>query len=103
MTTPKFPVTLIIAACLLAACGNSAEDKPAAGEIRLNAAFDADFALIDHHENAVTDEDFEGKPMFIYFGFTACPDVCPAALGKMTAALDHLGRRSDDVQPLFIT
>lgn len=86
----------------LSACGG-AENRPDANVITLNSTFDADFDLISHHNEPVTDEDFAGKPMLIYFGFTTCPEVCPMALGKMQATLDHLGRDADKIQPLFIT
>ncbi|GGY46596.1 SCO family protein [Parvularcula lutaonensis] len=85
---------------LAAAC---TEDTPPRGEIELNEAFSAEFDLIDMYGEPASDERFEGKPMLIYFGFTSCPDVCPAALGVMTATLDQLGRDAGDVQPLFIT
>lgn len=91
---------LSLIALILTACG---ESKPQPGEIQLNKAFTLDFELVDHHGEIATDERFEGKPMLIYYGFTTCPDVCPRSLGIMTAALDELGRRADDVQPLFIT
>lgn len=92
--------SFLLIAGLLAACGN---DTPQAGVITLNQAFTVDFALTDHNGEPATEDRFEGKPMFIYYGFTACPDVCPAALGKMTATLDALGSKADRVQPLFIT
>ncbi|MEM9989524.1 MAG: SCO family protein [Pseudomonadota bacterium] len=83
--------------------GCSGTDKPVEGEIRLNSMFDADFDLVDHDEQSASDERFEGKPMLIYFGFTACPDICPAALGNMTATLDRLGPDAEDIHALFIT
>ncbi|MEM0927729.1 MAG: SCO family protein [Pseudomonadota bacterium] len=84
----------------LAACGDSG---PVPGEITLTDAFVADFDLVDHNGEAASDERFEGKPMLIYFGFTHCPDVCPASLSVMTASLDALGSKADQIQPLFIT
>ena len=61
------------------------------------------FALIDHVGRARTDKDFRGKLMLVYFGFTYCPDVCPADLQSIGLALDRLGESSARVQPLFIT
>ncbi|RFB05404.1 SCO family protein [Parvularcula marina] len=106
MTLRHSILLLMAAPFMLSACGgeSSQTDIPRAGEIRLNSRFDADFDLIAQTGETVTDEDFEGKPMFIYFGFTTCPEVCPTALGKMTATLDALGEKdAAKVQPLFIT
>jgi protein SCO1/2 len=61
------------------------------------------FTLTDHTGKSVTDADFRGKYMLIYFGYTYCPDVCPTELGVMTQALDRLGPKSEQVQPIFIT
>lgn len=61
------------------------------------------FTLINAEGKQVTDRDFLGKYMLIFFGYTFCPDVCPTTLGKMAAALDKLGAKADRVQPLFIT
>ena len=41
--------------------------------------------------------------MLVYFGFTYCPDICPAGLQVITAALDQLGPKADRVTPLFVT
>ncbi|MBP2298189.1 SCO family protein [Azospirillum picis] len=61
------------------------------------------FTLTDNQGRTVTDADFRGKYMLIYFGYTYCPDVCPTELGVMTQALDQLGPKAETVQPVFIT
>jgi protein SCO1/2 len=61
------------------------------------------FSLIDQTGKHVTDQDFRGKDMLVFFGFTHCPDICPAGLQVMSAALEKLGKRADDVVPIFIT
>lgn len=61
------------------------------------------FALVDHTGRKRTNEDFRGKLMLVYFGFTYCPDICPTDLQNMGLALDQLGPAGDKVQPLFIT
>ena len=61
------------------------------------------FTLINGEGKPVTDGDFRGKYMLVYFGYTFCPDVCPTTLSKIAAAIDKLGSKADHVQPLFIT
>jgi cytochrome oxidase Cu insertion factor (SCO1/SenC/PrrC family) len=61
------------------------------------------FALIDHTGKRRTDEDFRGKLMLVYFGFTYCPDVCPTDLQEIGLALDRLGAAGEAVEPVFIT
>jgi cytochrome oxidase Cu insertion factor (SCO1/SenC/PrrC family) len=61
------------------------------------------FELMDHMGNRVTDADFRGKLMLIYFGYGFCPDVCPTELQNLAAALDEMGEAAEAVQPIFIT
>ena len=61
------------------------------------------FTLTDHTGREVTDESFRGKYLLVFFGFTACPDVCPAGLLTAAQVMEQLGPSSSKVQPLFIT
>lgn len=62
------------------------------------------FELVNGNGETVTDADFRGEYMLIYFGFTYCPDVCPLDLATMSDALDMLDEnRAGNVQPLFIS
>ena len=61
------------------------------------------FELQDGDGKQVTDRDFRGKYMLVYFGYTFCPDVCPTTLNEVAEALDQLGARSTQLQPIFIT
>ena len=85
-------------------------EKPAAGATAAPAlpanfpvAFGGAFALTDHEGRARTDEDFLGRYLLVYFGYTNCADICPNDLQVLSDALDGLGRRAEAVQPLFIT
>jgi len=51
----------------------------------------------------VTDRDFRGKWLIVYFGYTSCPNVCPTAPTNITTALVQLGPLADKIQPIFIT
>jgi protein SCO1 len=61
------------------------------------------FSLIDGDGKPVTDQTWRGKYLLVYFGYTYCPDVCPTTLTSVAAALDKLGPKADQIQPLFIT
>jgi protein SCO1 len=61
------------------------------------------FTLMTPDGSTVTDQNFRGKWLVIYFGYTFCPDLCPTALSDISAALQRLGPMADKVQPLFIT
>ena len=49
----------------------------------------------------VTAQDFRGKVVALYFGYTHCPDVCPTTLANLTEMLGKVG--SPDVRLLFVT
>ena len=61
------------------------------------------FSLIDHTGKRVSEKDFLGKYLLVYFGYTYCPEVCPTTLQSISDAMDLLGKQADDVTPLFIT
>ena len=67
------------------------------------AALGGPFSLTDHNGVAVTHESWPDKYKLVFFGFTHCPDICPAALDKITTALKMPGVPADRIQPLFIT
>jgi cytochrome oxidase Cu insertion factor (SCO1/SenC/PrrC family) len=61
------------------------------------------FTLTDHTGRRVTEKDFAGRHMLVLFGFTYCPDICPSGLQVMSAALDKLGKKAEQITPLFIS
>ena len=61
------------------------------------------FALVDQHGVTRSDAQFHGKLALLYFGYTHCPDVCPADVLSITLALQGLGEAAVGVQPIFIT
>ena len=48
-------------------------------------------------------EDFRGKAVVVFFGFTHCPDICPTTLADIAGVMKNLGPDAERVQPLFIT
>jgi protein SCO1/2 len=61
------------------------------------------FTLENGNGQTVTDQDYRGKYMLVYFGYTYCPDVCPTTLNAVADAIDRLGPAANRVAPLFIT
>ncbi|MBP0464382.1 SCO family protein [Roseomonas sp. PWR1] len=78
---------------------------PSAGGIQLaqGVALGGPFTLVDHTGRTVTDRDFAGRAVLLYFGYAYCPDVCPTELGTIAAALDAMGPAGERVTPVFIT
>ena len=78
---------------------------PSAGGIQLaqGVALGGPFTLVDHTGRTVTERDFAGRPLLVYFGFTYCPDVCPTELGTIAAALDAMGTAGERVTPVFVS
>ncbi len=74
-----------------------------AGEEKVAAAIGGPFTLVDTQGRTVTDADFRGQFMLVYFGYTFCPDVCPTSLSTVAAAFDILGDKAEAITPIFIT
>ena len=101
----RFAALAAVAALGLSACGQQAgaPSAPLQGEIDLSDQFTGAFSLVDKNENPVSESDFAGKVMLVYFGFTHCPDVCPGDIGVMSASLNELGEDAEEIAPVFIS
>jgi protein SCO1/2 len=98
----------VLAGCLATAHAGEAGKQPTAAEMMDDlmygrGAIGGPFTLLDQNGKARSDGEFRGKLMIVYFGYTFCPDVCPADLMAITQALDALGADAAGVQPVFIS
>jgi protein SCO1/2 len=98
-----------LASGALAACGK-AGDKPAAKpEVKFNAVdiTGADYArqlsLTDFDNKPRQLAEFKGKVVFVFFGFTQCPDVCPTTMAELAEVRRRLGPDGARVQGVFVT
>ena len=98
-----FAILALLAAVLVAGTAYYIANQPR-GQISIGTALvGGPFSLTDQTGRKVTDKDFRGHYMLVFFGYTYCPDMCPTELQVMSAALDNLGAKADAIQPIFIT
>ncbi len=83
-----------------AAAGVSKRDQ---AKLKRYGKYGGPFTLIDQNGKTVRDTDFLGKYMFVFFGYTSCPDVCPTAMQTVGDSLELMGDAGKDIQPIFIT
>jgi len=69
------------------------EPYPPAPLIELQQADGESFHLSDQR----------GRIVLVFFGYTSCPDVCPATLAEFNAALDQIGEKGQQVQVAFVS
>lgn len=86
---------------LLAACGDR---KPQFNAVDLTGAdYARDFRLPDTDGKVRSLQDFKGKAVVVFFGYTQCPDVCPTTMADIAQAKKLLGPEGVKVQGVFIT
>ena len=59
--------------------------------------------LTDSNDRAFSMVSLRGAPVLVFFGYTHCPDVCPATLFEVSEVLHALGADADRAAALFIT
>ncbi len=86
---------------LVAGCG---QGKPNFQSIDLTGAnYARDFRLPDAEGKERSLQDFRGKLVVVFFGFTQCPGVCPPSMGELAEARRLLGPQGDKLQGVFVT
>ena len=101
---------LLVMACMFG-CGLAAaaeQEQPSAAQMMDDLMYGrgpigGPFTLTDQNGKPRSDIEFRGKLMIVYFGYTFCPDVCPADLMSISRALEALGPVAEGVQTVFIT
>ena len=94
-------VWALLALIALAGCS---QDAPKFQSIDITGAnYARDFRLPDANGQERSLQDFRGKLVVVFFGFTQCPDVCPTAMSDLAQARQLLGKDGERVQGIFIT
>jgi protein SCO1/2 len=76
---------------------------PGGSQSQGRALIGGPFSLSDPDGKRVTDRDFRGKLMLVFFGYTHCPDVCPTELQNMADVIGKLGPDANQIAPIFIS
>ena len=87
---------------LLFSCSGSSDLKFNGSDItqaRLNPSFE----LTSHLGKSTNIDDFSGKVVAVFFGFTHCPDVCPTTMYELKGIKDSLGSDGDMLQVIFVS
>ncbi|AKR44023.1 SCO family protein [Methylophilus sp. TWE2] len=95
-------LALILLTTLLVACqqGSSASFI---GTDLTGTQFGKPLSLTDHTGKLRNMNDFKGKVVVLFFGYTHCPDVCPSTMSDLKQTMKLLGDKANDVQVLFVT
>ena len=90
----------IIALALATACSNPLpfKSKPVPDTPAAPA-----FTLTDQTGQPRSLNDFRGKVVSLFFGFTHCPDICPTHLARQAEVMRQLGSQADQLAVLFVT
>jgi len=99
-------VCMLVCVLTLSACDNKGVPLPKTAFANTDITgldYGKDFSLTDHNGKPRTIADFRGKLVFVFFGYTHCPDICPTTLSDMAGIMKSLGSDADKLQVLFIT
>jgi protein SCO1/2 len=99
MNTMKKIALILMTCILLVACSR----PPFQGADISNGSIGGEFTLTDHHGKTRHSDEFKGKVVVLFFGFTQCPDVCPTTMSELKATMEQLGDQAKDVQVLFVS
>ena len=115
MVNKKLPIgTIVIFGFFLATMAASYYlSKPSpppaelAGVLRPGFKLLQPFELTDHNNKVFNEKNFLDKWSFVFFGYTSCPDICPATLYVLKSVhgllVDETGEVPDDMQVVFIS
>jgi cytochrome oxidase Cu insertion factor (SCO1/SenC/PrrC family) len=101
--TLLFAVTMIVAAALVGLAAVLLIPRKS-GPLAIGSPdVGGPFSLVNQDGVRVTDKDFRGRYMLVFFGYTFCPDVCPTELQVITQAIDGMGEKGKAIQAIFVS
>lgn len=84
--------------------GGCTESKPQFRGVDITGDdYARDLRLTDHNGQVRSLQDFKGKAVIVFFGYTQCPDVCPTSMAELAEVKKLLGTDGDKLQGIFVT
>ena len=104
----RIALNLIAACAIFAGAGGfltaCSEAQPTFSSVDVTGAeYAKGFELTDHNGQVRHLQDFAGKVVVMFFGYTQCPDVCPTSMSELAEVKKALGPNGDRLQGLFVT
>ena len=101
----RYCIGLLVILLALAGCDSSKQSStPQFSAVDITGAdYGKTLKLTDHTGKLRSLDDFKGKVVLIFFGFTHCPEVCPTTLHDLATVMKQLGADAARVQVLFVT
>ncbi len=106
VSAPRLWAALTVVGALLGGYSlapHAEQQAPSPFEFRFYPNRGGDFRLLDQHGQAWSLASARGKVVLLTFGYTHCPDICPATLANLSAALAELGNDRGAVTPVFVS
>lgn len=95
-----------LALLLAAGCGEPAPPPAETADVppllRLTG-LGGDFTLTDQHGESFRLYEQTSEAMLLFFGYTSCPDVCPATMSRLRIAYEKMRLEPGQLQTVFVT
>ena len=93
----------MIGICLTANMALANSNLQKSEKLEIYEGIGGNFTLQSSRNHLVSLKDYHGQVVVMFFGYTACPDTCSITMAVLKQVIEKLGKRMDQVQPLFIT
>lgn len=101
---PRILPIIVVATTAIFLTGCFGDDKPWRGKDISSLIPELAFELTDASSDTITAKETDGKIRMLFFGFTSCPDVCPATLQKLSRAVNDMPEQwQDDTRIVFVS
>ena len=102
-----FAALLMVVRCAASDDAQTTDVKMQEAEIELpelrKLEFGRDFVLTNQDGNQFDTATLRGKVIYLFFGYTTCPDACPMTLSKLARVHDLLGNQGERVQTVYVS